>query len=525
MCRLNVRLPEFLLALSLVAPAVCGSQEPPLVAIELECLPNTLDGCADCACRARGEIDPGTAQAWWIVFGIARPDAEGGWEPVVASTHCARGSFENVKPDFRRTVGIPYLVVDVTASAGASRSGRVELKARSTIGRLTGFNSEGEPVYETTTDSRNLGIAGRSEITLPVLLPDERERQSFGVHEVLLRLKADTLAPSPAAGYGVVSVSADVPGAEILLDDGFVGRVAEGSPTVLDNVLAGQRVVRVRDFSGREARREVTVETGKTVDVSLDLLKLGTAEAAVALVPIGKNPHGYDEYWRVKDGSMLVRVPAGEFLMGSPEATGQPDERPRRSVSVSSFLIDKTEVTWRQFRRFAEATGAELPRTPVFGDPDGYPVSFVLWDEARAYCEWAGGRLPTEAEWEKAARGTDGRTYPWGDGWDPRRCNLISGGLHQPEDVGSHPECVSPYGVLDQSGSMWEWCADWYAEDAYAEGRSDDPRGPDSGRLRVKRGGAWMSQPNWVRTAYRGKGSPTSRNADHGFRCAHDIED
>ena len=219
---------------------------------------------------------------------------------------------------------------------------------------------------------------------------------------------------------------------------------------------------------------------------------------------------------------MVVRISAGEFLMGSPEGQGEPHERPQRRVYVSEFLIDKTEVTWRQFREFLDATGSPIPRAPISGTPDHYPASFVLWDEARAYCEWIGGRLPTEAEWEKAARGADGRLYSWGNQWDSHRCNSISGGLHGPESVGSYPDCLSPYGVLDMPGSMWEWCADRYGEDHYAEGPATDPQGPTSGRLRVMRGGAWMSQPLWLRAAHRVARSPTSRNADHGFRCAQD---
>jgi sulfatase modifying factor 1 len=206
--------------------------------------------------------------------------------------------------------------------------------------------------------------------------------------------------------------------------------------------------------------------------------------------------------------------------MGSPDGEGEPNEQPQHRVYVSEFLIDKTEVTWRQFRKFAEATEARLPPEPTSGSPDDYSVSFVLWEEAKAYCEWTGGRLPTEAEWEKAARGTDGRKYAWGDEWDPRRCNSISGGMHQPESAGAYRECLTPYGVLDMPGGMWEWCSDRYGENYYAESESHDPKGPATGRLHVMRGGAWMSQPMWLRAAYRVKRSPTSRNADHGFRCA-----
>jgi formylglycine-generating enzyme required for sulfatase activity len=314
-----------------------------------------------------------------------------------------------------------------------------------------------------------------------------------------------------------------MPGAEILLDSGFVGTVLEGRPTLLENVHAGTRAISVRDFSGREVRRQLIVEEGRTSKVVLDVLDRTSAEPNSELLAIGRNPQGQSEYWRAADGAIMVEIPAGEFLMGSPDDRGEPDERPQHRVYISTFLIDKIEVTWRQLRKFTEATGSPLPPEPIWGSPDDYPAAFVLWDEAMSYCEWVGGRLPTEAEWEKAARGTDGNIYPWGNDWESQRCNSISGGLHRPERAGSHPGCVSPYGVLDMAGSMWEWCADRYGESYYAESVSRDPTGPTSGRLRTIRGGAWMSQPAWVRTAYRSKRSPTSRNADHGFRCARDT--
>jgi formylglycine-generating enzyme required for sulfatase activity len=337
--------------------------------------------------------------------------------------------------------------------------------------KLSGFDTQGQPVYARSTQKRRLSFAHQGEITLPLLIPDPREQESFGVHEVLVRLQATVLRREPAAAYGTLSVAADVPGAEFLLDGGFVGRIGEGNPTLLENVLVGTREIRVRDFSGREVRRQVVVEKNKRVEAALKVLDLQPTGPGNGLVPVGKNPQGHDEYWRVQDGAMLVKIPAGEFLMGSPEDQGEPDERPQHRVHVSEFLIDKTEVSWRQLRKFAEARATPLPPAPLWGTPDDYPASFVVWEEAKEYCAWVGGRLPTEAEWEKAARGTDGRTYPWGSEWDPGRCNSLHGGPHRPESAGSYPSCLSPYGVLDMSGSVWEWCADWYDASYYAERR------------------------------------------------------
>jgi formylglycine-generating enzyme required for sulfatase activity len=220
----------------------------------------------------------------------------------------------------------------------------------------------------------------------------------------------------------------------------------------------------------------------------------------------------------------VVKVPAGEFLMGSAEGepAGEPAERPQHRVFVAEFLMDKTEVTWRQFREFAAATGAKLPPAPIWGTPGDYAAGNVLFDEAKAYCAWVGGRLPTEAEWEKAARGTDGRTYPWGNEFDPDRCHSLAGAPHRPEPVGSFPGCVSPYGLLDMAGGVSEWSADWYAS-GYPAGPTSDPRGPATGTVRVLRGGSWVNMFPSLRTTNRQKGEPQWRNVHHGFRCVQDM--
>jgi len=513
------------LALALIGtiPGCRESRTDPLVALELESMENTRDGCTACGCRARGELGPGGEGRWWISFGLVEPDGSGGWQAAGASSHCRSGSFAEAASDFHEILGTPYVILDLAATNAPSASGGVRVEAELTIQKLSGFDAEGRPIYGQRTQTRTLDVVSETELVLPLLLPDDREGEAFGIHEVLFRLRAEARRRESAASYGAISITADVPGAEILLDGGFVGRVEEARPTLLSNVLTGARVVGVRDFSGREVSRELVVAEGRIEVVRLEALELGSRSAEGDLVAVGPNPQEQAEYWRVKDGQLMVKIPAGEFLMGSADEQGQPDERPQHRVYTSAFLIDKTEITWRQLRKFTEASGSKLPPEPIWGSRDDYPAAFVLWDEAQAYCEWVGGRLPTEAEWEKAARGVDGNVYPWGNQWDSRRCNSISGGLHQPESVGSHPGCVSPYGVLDMSGNMWEWCADRYGESYYAEGVSQDPKGPGSGRLRVMRGGAWMSQPSWLRTAYRAKRSPTSRNADHGFRCAQDA--
>jgi formylglycine-generating enzyme required for sulfatase activity len=362
------------------------------------------------------------------------------------------------------------------------------------------------------------------ELVLPVLIVDPAARETLGLRELFVRLWLRLPHQEPSADYGTVSLEADVPGSDILIDGVLVGRTSDQNPTLLRRVLAGAREIRVRDLSGRLAVQTVVVEPDKTAVASARILPLALGAAPEGLRLVGPNPQGFDVYWRPKDGTVVVTVPAGEFLMGSVEGEGEPTERPQRRIHLSAFLIDKTEVTWRQFRRFARSTSTSLPPEPLWGSPDDYPVVNARWEEARAYCEWVGGRLPTEAEWEKAARGTDGRKYSWGDAWDPRRCNSFEGGPHGPEAAGSFPDCITPYGALDMSGSVWEWCADWHAE-RYdpADPSPPDPRGPASGTMRVLRGGSWLVQGNWLRAAYRHRNDPAGRNVHHGFRCAQEL--
>ena len=239
-----------------------------------------------------------------------------------------------------------------------------------------------------------------------------------------------------------------------------------------------------------------------------------------------------------QDAQVGLWIPAGAFQMGSKEEDR--DERPVHEVHVDAFHMDKYAVTNASYAGFVAATGHRSPECAGSGKadwnrwsggepPEGYgdhPVVDVSWDDAVAYCEWAGKRLPTEAEWEKTARGTDGRAYPWGDEEaDYRRAVMDDGGGNGcGEDrtwpVGSKPLGASPYGVHDMSGNVWEWVSDWYEGEYYSESPSRNPEGPSTGSDRVLRGGSWGDAADHLRAAGRPYYLPVFRHYSFGFRCA-----
>ncbi len=514
-----------LLALTFSSEATAELNTSNRVIVAADLLRNAVDTSGHYGCRISLEVDESRGRDLWFTFGEVRPDAEGVWKTIGASSRCGGGTFAAIASNFTSRIGLPYLIADLRVAPARRESGDFDLAVKIAIRKLSALNRSGKPRYERSEQDRTLDVASATPLTLPLLIADDTETAALGVHEILVRLQAEKLTQQLAAAYGSVAVTADVPGARIFLDGGFAGRTSEGGPAALGNVLAGEREIRVVDLSGREASKQVAVKQGQAAAAAFDLLKLSSRASDKALVPIGANPQGYEEFWRLKDGAVVVRVPAGEFLMGSPEGPGQPHERPQHRVHVSEFLIDKTEVTWRQYRKFAAQTGASSPPMRSWGRADDYPVSSVTLEQASRFCAWAGGRLPTEAEWEKAARGPESLIYPWGNTWDPDRCNSWVGGTNRPAEVGSFPHCVSPYGVLDMAGNMWEWCADFYQEDYYATSPERDPTGPPSGRFHVQRGGDWISQPLFLRTAHRYRMTPTSEYQSNGIRCVQDPED
>ena len=221
-------------------------------------------------------------------------------------------------------------------------------------------------------------------------------------------------------------------------------------------------------------------------------------------------------------GLEWVTVRAGEFTMGSNDYR---DEKPIHRVHLSEYQIARHPVTNAQYELFVKANSYAAPKHWENGKiPPGkenHPVVNVSWKDAQAFCAWAGVRLPTEAEWEKAARGTDGRKYPWGN--EPptmELCNFNSnvGGT---TPVGSYPKGASPYGVLDMAGNVWEWVNDWYDGSYYSQSPSENPQGPATGKYRVLRGGSWYDDDNYVRSAYRA--ALPAWFGYLGFRCVRSL--
>jgi formylglycine-generating enzyme required for sulfatase activity len=259
------------------------------------------------------------------------------------------------------------------------------------------------------------------------------------------------------------------------------------------------------------------------------LIKIGAGAAAVALIAAGawftRSSGEPAQTIKGDDDAPLMLVPAGNFTRGDDVESTQ------REIYLDAYYIDRYEVTTGRYAKFLAATGSAHP-------PDGWeslklekgaelPVVGVDWNDAAAYCKWAGRRLPTEAEWEKAARGADGRTYPWGDATPTlEHANHLNaspeaydGGLR---NVGTHPMGRSPYGVDDLAGNAAEWVADWFAEN-FSDTEARNPKGPEAGTARRVRGSGRFDPAERLVITKRYHGNPDLRTEDIGFRCARDL--
>jgi sulfatase modifying factor 1 len=282
------------------------------------------------------------------------------------------------------------------------------------------------------------------------------------------------------------------------------------------------------------------------VIVILGLAPVCVADAAKNDIPLYDGKPGTkigDVRINPKDGAKMVWVPTGEFTMGSTDeqiVTALKEiaidqrlwvkhsldfEKPQCKVSLDGYWMYKYEVTVEQYRKFCKVTKKTMPKAPPWGWINNHPMVKVSWYDAAGYAKWAGVALPTEAQWEKAARGTDGRIFPWGNVWDALKCaNSEKKELMSTKPVGSYPADASPNGCMDMAGNVREWCADWYDPKYYTNAPTKNPTGPSSGSTRVSRGGSWGLVGSFVfRCAFRFLSNvPSYRDSygNLGFRCA-----
>lgn len=307
---------------------------------------------------------------------------------------------------------------------------------------------------------------------------------------------------------------------------------------------------RVELARAQDAYRAALERARSATDAAMQALALGQAlqvapESEVVLELLGALPERTEPYpltperdarsllpsliYVARDAGIMTLVPGGAFLLGSARADALPEEQPQRSVVLAAFYVDRYEVTNRRYAKFVARTGHAPPPHWSGGVPApallDLPVTWVSYDDAVAYLRWAGGRLPTEIEWERAARGVDGRTYPWGEQLPTTELAQIGQlAATSPAPVASHPLGASPMGCVDMSGNALEWTLDCYAPYRYAALGENSPTPPPvaSGNYRVLRGGAFLDIPEFGRTTFRSFLKPESRNGICGFRGARD---
>lgn len=309
------------------------------------------------------------------------------------------------------------------------------------------------------------------------------------VEIAILPLRVEEVVPTKAMGYYLKTVhwlDALTPPLEqhLALLVAQVQALLEVSP---DEAIPGE-VARAKRDADEKARREAEEKAKREAEEKArrDAQARRNAEAGVPI-------------WQ-QIGIAMVTIPAGEFLYG----------HEKERVHLPEYRLARTPVTNAQYKAFVEATGQRAPDHWEGGCiPEGkqdHPVLYVSWEDAQAFCKWAGCRLPTEREWEKGARGTDGRAYPWGDKWEEGRCNSLEAAIGDTTPVGRYPGGASPYGLLDMAGNVWEWCEDWYSSER---------------TYKVLHGGCWGNYWRYVRVADRNSGNPRSHNREYfGFRCA-----
>jgi formylglycine-generating enzyme required for sulfatase activity len=298
---------------------------------------------------------------------------------------------------------------------------------------------------------------------------------------------------------GTIRVESNPEGASIRLDGTDTGQT---TPATLESINPGSHTIKLEKQGYWPYETTVQVAAGQQAQVSAAL------EQGVVID------------W--------IDIPAGEFLMGDNFREGWPEERPVHKVYLDAYKVSKYEVTFEQYDIFCDNTGRSKPNDEGWGRGNR-PVIHVSWHDGNDFCTWLSQKtgenihLPTEAQWEKAARGTGQRMYPWGN--NRPSCSIVNFNNCQGRTmpVGSYPQGVCPYGAYDMGGNVWEWCQDWYDEDYYSYSPYSNPQGPTTGSLRIARGGDWPNDAFWCRTTYRKPHHPPGIKLNSlGFRLARD---
>jgi serine/threonine-protein kinase len=335
-------------------------------------------------------------------------------------------------------------------------------------------------------------------------------KKNYEGHVTVLAGQAASVQATLADLTGSVKLQTSA-GAEVLLDNSSRGTADAAGQLVLQEVVPGRHDLRVSARGKKEFRQTVAVLAGQEATIEARLEDIGPPTGTVR-----ENR---------RDGLNYVWIPPGTFMMGCSPGDSEcfSQEKPAHQVTITrGFWIGQTPVTVGAYKRFAGATGRQMPDAPNFNNGwtnDNMPIVYVRWDDAQAYCGWMGGRLPTEAEWEYAARGgnTEARYGPIDEvAWYSNN----SGG--QTHDVARKRR--NGFGLYDMLGNVWQWVNDWYDESYYQSSPSQDPAGPTSGQYRVLRGGSWCDSPRVVRVSNRIGSCPAGRSDGYGFRCGGEVE-
>ena len=297
-----------------------------------------------------------------------------------------------------------------------------------------------------------------------------------------------------------------------------VSSVNKAIPSHIDSLISSMiDIISIHRPSIEEIRERMTGNSNSVLFNKTYSPQKGSAQTPVSIINVGD-----DLYKNTKDGTLLALIPEGEFIAGGDKYDDEGGSK--FCVRLPAYYLAVHPVTNAQYKNFVNETDHCPPDNDFWKDSDKeyHPVTHVSWDDAKAYCRWAGLRLPTELEWEKGARGIEGREYPWGNDWDKSKCrNYDNRGSEITCSVWSYPEGKSPYGLFHMSGNVWEWCFDWYDATAYNRYKSGILIPPSSGTHRILRGGSRLNfNRNYFRCAFRNYLTPDTRNYFIGFRCA-----